>query len=109
MTAADRIAEAVAAVDFGLPSAAKRGRNPRFPYVPIIDHRARQAREGGFQQTEQIRGLAFATRDEAVTVAGEVIDQARRRLAAKLGDPVHRALREHHGLPRELGDLEAGG
>jgi hypothetical protein len=48
------------------PTAAKRGRNPRFPYVPIIQDGSR---------TSQIRGFAFATRDEALTFAARHIDK----------------------------------
>jgi hypothetical protein len=102
MNAGEMIAEAVAAADFGKASARKAGRDPRWPYVPIIDWSEQFAREGGFQQTEQIRGLAYATREEAVAVAEEHIERGRRTLESQLWQPRYRALRQHHGLPREL-------
>lgn len=87
-------AEAVAAtVDYGQPSARKTGRNPRWPYVPVLLH--------GHQQS-QIMGKAFATRDEAIEYAASHVERLRSSLAAKLVDPRQRALREYHGLPREI-------
>lgn len=81
--------------DFGEASAAKRGRNPRFPYVPVIKHRA-----FGGHRTTQLRGLAYADRAAAVRRAQAAIDQSRRKLADDLCNPRHRALREQFGLPR---------
>lgn len=89
------------AYPFGKPSAAKRGRNPRWPYVPIIDfgeqptgiHRTR---------TEQIRGRAFAEREEAVAYAGRVIAARKADMERKLAEPRYRAMREQFGLPRDI-------
>lgn len=103
MTAADRIAAAAAAADYGKATAAKRGRNPKWPYVPIIDHRATPDRSRGY--TQQIRGKAFATREEAVAYAQATIDANRAALAKRLADKGQRALREQYGLPRELEEL----
>ncbi len=94
------IDDAVAAARFGRPTAAKRGRDPRWPYVPVVDFRYDDLPHGG--HTTQIRGLAYATREEAVEAARLHIERGREALAADLADPRHRALREHHGLPREL-------
>lgn len=46
-------------------SALKRGRNPRFPFVPVT------IRDG---RASQVRGVAFATREEAVAFAQKAID-----------------------------------
>lgn len=92
---ADQIAAAVARADFGTPSARKRGRNPKWPYVPIIERGDRQ---------RQILVRAFATRDEAVEHAASCIEQNKAQLAKQLGERRFRALREQHGLPRELPD-----
>jgi hypothetical protein len=97
MTLDEQIAEAVGRVDFGKPSAAKRGRRSEWPYVPVIDYGISH-----FPQTEQIRARAFATREEAVLDAEAMIAQRRAALAEKLGKRNLRALRESHGLPREL-------
>lgn len=51
-------AEAAAECDFGKPSARKSGRNPKWPYVPVI--------VSPTGRTTQIRMRAFATRAEAV-------------------------------------------
>ena len=83
----------VAAHSFGIPASVKRGRRAEWPYVPIIDHGT---------HTEQLRGFAFATRDEAVAFAEKTIDLRRDALRHKLLEPRYRVLREHHGLPREL-------
>jgi hypothetical protein len=85
--------DAAARVDFGQATANRRGRNPRWPYCPVIDHGGRK---------EQILGRAYVTRDEAVRAAQFAIDARRALLAAKLALRNYRALREQHGLPREL-------
>lgn len=87
--------EAVAAVDFGKASAAKRGRNPRYPFVPIVK---KTDRETGAETTEQIRARAFATREEAVDYAAKTIAVRRDHLLARLRLPNFRALRAMHGV-----------
>lgn len=57
-------------------SAAKRGRNPRFPYVPIV------VREDGRTHNTNTKN-AYATRDEAVAYAQKWIDHAQTVWAAK--------------------------
>ena len=103
MTLAEQILAAADTADFGTATAAKRGRNPKWPYVPVI-----RVADQGKHQTTQIKGKAFATREEAVTYAQRCIDQARKVLAFQLADPRMRALREYHGLPRELPTQEGG-
>lgn len=94
----DQIRQAVAAADFGTASANKRGRTQRWPYVPII----KTTDPIGRDHTEQILAVAFETRDEAVSYAAGVIEFRRQELARKLAEPRYRALREQHGLPREI-------
>lgn len=95
-----RIEAVVAAQDYGRPSAVKRGRNPAFPYVPVLvkaPHGAHASR------TENpCQGVAFATREEAVARCEVWIAAARSSLRSRLAEPRHRALREQHGLPREI-------
>lgn len=79
--------------DHGTASSAKRGRNPRFPFVPIIKYSER-----GAVKTRQIRGKAFATADEAVAHAVKCIEAMKRRHAGRLADPRHRTLREHYSI-----------
>ena len=81
-------------------SAQKRGRRPEWPYVPVLLHAGTPESPKGYQ--EQIRGAAFATRDEAVAFADRMITQRKLSLADRLRVPQNRALREHHGLPRDL-------
>lgn len=79
-------------------TAAKRGRNANWPWVPIVNlgPRARGVK------TWQVRGKAFATRDEAVTCAERAIEHVRAKRERMLLDPRQRALREAYGLPREI-------
>ena len=75
--------------------ALKRGRNPRFPYVPVVYHPA--ATEGrGHRRAwqEQIKARAFPTRDEAVAYANETIHFWRDSFEKKLRDPRFRALQQ---------------
>lgn len=88
----------VAAQDFGIASAAKRGRNPKRPYVPVV--KFHKEFDCGVA-TSQIMGLAYATRDEAVSRAQRQIESWRRKLATDLCLPQMRVLREHYGLPRD--------
>ncbi len=82
-------------------SAAKRGRNPKFPWVPIIDY-GLQTTGVHRTRTEQLRAKAFANRADAVAYAQRTLDARAEDLRRKLADPRYRALREQHGLPREL-------
>lgn len=83
-------AEAAAECDFGKPSARKSGRNPKWPYVPVI--------VSPTGRTTQIRMRAFATRAEAVAYSETYIAAARAKLEADLAKPNMRALRRHHGV-----------
>jgi hypothetical protein len=93
-----RIAEVVASVNFGEATAVKRGRNPKWPYVPVIA----TTDEFGVTRTSQVLRVAYATRDEAVARAENKIAKERASLAKKLAERQYRALREHYGLPREI-------
>lgn len=96
MTAAELealAANAAANADLGTPSARKSGRRTEWPYVPVVVI-------GGHDR--QLLGLAYATRDEALDVATRHIAAERAALARKLAEPRFRALRDAHGLPREL-------
>lgn len=97
---AEQIAAVVDAQGWGTPTAARRGRTTARPYVPVV--RYHDGTKPG-PQTEQILGLAYGSRNEAITAAEQVIDRRRAELAAGLADPLKRALREHHGLPRDIG------
>jgi hypothetical protein len=77
-------AQAAASADFGQPSARKTGRNPEWPYVPVIMH--------GYRQ-QQVLGLAYATRQEAIAAAENHIQGLREDLERKLNLPNYRALR----------------
>lgn len=94
------IANAVAIASFGTATAHRRGRDPRWPYVPVIVHDGGVALSATRQET--ITGKAFASRVAAVAYAEGVIETRRRRLAEALADPTKRSLREVHGLPREI-------
>lgn len=74
--------------------ALKRGRNPRYPYVPIIYHPAATDGRGHRKSwQEQVRARAFAARDEAVAYANETIHFRRDLFEKRLRDPLERALR----------------
>ena len=90
--------------DFGKPSAAKRGRRKEWPFVPIINY-GRQPVGVYMTRTMQLKGLAYATREEAVERAAKHIDGNRTELARKLRDPRYRALRLQYGLPEEAHDI----
>jgi hypothetical protein len=66
-------------------TAIKRGRNPKWPYVPVFF-----SGSGGQQQ---IRGKAFATREEAIAYAERCIVGMRQSFARRLAEPRNRALR----------------
>lgn len=92
----EAIATAIASKSWGIATSVKRGRNPAFPYVPVIDH----SDEGIHRtRTEQILGKAFVTRSEAVEYAASVIEARKALLAKSLAEPRMRALRKAHGLP----------
>lgn len=85
--------------DFGTASSAKRGRNPRWPFVPVI----RYSYDGpNGVKSHQVRGKAFATAAEAEAHAEKCISAMKRRHAEMLADPRQRAMREWYGLPREI-------
>jgi len=96
----EQITEIVAGLDLGKPTAHKRGRDPRWPYVPVVIRRRFDDTDSTYQ--DQVRGLAYATREEAVTAASEYIAAVRSSLAERMADPRNRALREKYGLPREV-------
>lgn len=66
-------------------SAAKRGRNPKFPYVPVT------VRADG--RTSQVLGAAFATRVDAVAFAQKTIDLRNTMYAAAMA-----ARAKRHGV-----------
>jgi hypothetical protein len=81
-------------------TARKSGKNPRWPYVPVI---AKVGHHIGPSRTEIVRNRAFETRDEAITYAQRVVDHRNREFAVKLLDPCWRDLREAvFGLPPNL-------
>jgi hypothetical protein len=65
-------------------TAMKRGRNPRWPWVPVLVHQEQweplDPNKATMPRQEQIRGVSYATRDEAVAVA-QRIAAARERWA----------------------------
>lgn len=96
------IAEAVERAYGGyVASAAKRGRRPEWPYVPIVKF-PEHPQGLRVEQTRQLRGLAYTTRAEAVARAARQIEAWKVDLADKLARPNFRALREQYGLPREV-------
>jgi hypothetical protein len=84
--------------NFGIASARKAGRDPRWPYVPVI----LVTDDVGVTRQTQLRKLAFETRAEAVDAAERHITANKLLFAQRLADPRCRALRAHYGLPREL-------
>lgn len=93
-----QIAEIAAAFNFGVPSAVKRGRNPQWPYVALITDYM-----GLDGVTHNPMGRrAYETREEAIKAATLYIGVLRAKLRTDLADPRMRALRQQHGLPREL-------
>lgn len=97
------IERAVAARDFGVAAARKTGRNPRFPYVPVV---RRTDPETGRTFDAQILARAFEHRAAALAFAERHLALARARTRESLADRRYRALREDYGLPRELEELE---
>lgn len=76
------------------PSAIKRGRDARWPHVPVIQHPT--------GRTEQLRGFAFPTREEAIEHARKHLKTWRAHDEARVNLPNYRALRVSFRLPREL-------
>jgi hypothetical protein len=56
----------------------------------------------GMDHETQLLGLAYPTRIEALARAARHTDALREQLARHLANPRYRALREQHGLPREI-------
>lgn len=71
-------------------SAAKRGRNPRFPYVPIF----KWPSDRFGIATTQIQGKAFEDRDRAVAYAARYIERMKQNMRDNLAKPGCRALRQ---------------
>jgi hypothetical protein len=103
--AAEAIGDAVARDAAGRnerPGAAKRGRNPEYPYVPLI----RWTDETGTKRTRNaVPGTAFTTREEALDFAARELAKRLLGRAVSLAIPTERAYREHFGLPRDLDEL----
>src|SRR5690348_15219242 len=85
---------------FGKPTARKGGRNPKWPYVPVVRRTTGGKGGGGYDQ--QLKGKASAPRPEAVDCARHKIELSYRALRSQLLKVGNRPLREQHGLPREL-------
>jgi hypothetical protein len=77
-------------------NASKRGRNPRYPYVPIII--TDDTRAPGRKHQSQIQAVAYATRDEAVGYAQMTINFWRDRFRKQLIDPRMNAIRRQWGV-----------
>ena len=101
MEISEKIDLVVANVNFGKPSAAKRGRREQWPYVPVIDH-GKQSVGVYRTRTEQIKGKAFDSRQNAIDFASSVIDARKKELRRKLNDPRYCALRASYGLPFDI-------
>jgi hypothetical protein len=85
---------------FGIAGARKRGRNPRWPYVPVVFHPTPGRPGAGYEQ--QVLGNAYATREEALACAELHIATWRHGFRYRLMQSNYRALRSHWGLPQEL-------
>lgn len=115
--AADKIVETV----YGnhKVTAHKRGRDPRWPYVPVVLAplpyvtpeylAASSGRLARYDYTQRQlmggdgNGRAFATRAEAIDFANRHIAAARIVLRSQLLDPLQgRPVRAHYGLPRKI-------
>lgn len=94
----DPFRAAAATAELGTPDARRSGRWANRPWVPVVRLDGRQA---------QVMRLAYRTRVEAVTAAEGHIERCRRHLEVQLRRPNMRALREAHGLARELDDVAA--
>jgi hypothetical protein len=101
----DQLACTCAPDAFGVATAAKRGRNPQSPHVPIINHDPAGTRWKA--HTEQILKRAYADRQDAIDCAQRAIDYRRAMHVRDLNEYRNRATREAEGLPRELADALA--
>lgn len=90
--------EAVAKAVLVTPTAAKRGKSPRWPYVPVI----KLNHSIGRAKTQQIKGRAFGTRDAAIDCAARHVERLKERYRQDFLTPRYRALRVQYGLPAEL-------
>ena len=85
-------------------SAAKRGHNDEFPYVPVV---ILTPADGGRGYTKNwTPGLAYKTREEAVERAQRSIMTEIAVNAHKMTLPRFRSLREEYGFARELNEVE---
>lgn len=98
---AEQVEEIIAAHPFGRASAPKRGRNSKFPWVPVIDY-GKQAIGVHATRTYQLRAFAYEAREAAVCAAQRAIDANREMMRSQMLNPRYRALREQYGLPREI-------
>lgn len=95
MTLDEQIKAVLDRMDFGTATAAKRGRDPAWPYVPIIQYA---------KFTKQVRNRAFTTRQAAIDCAQGVVDKARETAGTQFKTPRYRAFRQQWGLPTEIGE-----
>lgn len=94
MTAlADQIDAVLQRMDLGEAIARKVGRDPVWPYVPIIKYKA---------HTKQIMNRAFTTREAAIECAQQVIDKQREANRVMFLTPRYRAFRQQWGLPENI-------
>lgn len=82
--------------------ALKRGRNHRWPYVPVVVSDRRDIRRTDLTTQSQIRGKAFETREQALAYAQRVIDFRRDRFRDQLLDPAMRLIRDQWGVPHAV-------
>jgi hypothetical protein len=87
-------------------SAAKRGRNPKFPYVPLLKITDREANR---TRTENpTRNRAYATREEAIAVAQRILDSDKAARKHQILKPNYgMPERTYRGLPRDIDAIMA--
>ena len=82
-------------------TAVKRGKNPRWPYVPVVKNTDITVWRG--QTHNPAKGEAFATREEAIARAQAILEARRAADRALFLEPLRgRAMRRYHGLPMEI-------
>lgn len=101
---------------YHLADAQRRGRNPKWPHVPvileprydpdrideIIAANGKLDRRLDYRQ-RQLRGVAFATREEALDYARQRLNRDRTNMITQISHPTKgRAWRTHLGMPRDL-------